>query len=107
MGFGGLKSIAKAVVKPKTWTDPKSLAGVIASPFTGGVSLALTANELMNAGNQLAASEKQKEEAKQKAIVEERELEERRKNKMASLAERGQKQSGLSALIGAGGDSLG
>jgi hypothetical protein len=112
MGLGksiskAVKGVTKAVTNPKTYKNPKTLAGVIAAPFTGGASYALTANELVNTGRGMEAAANEKERAAQEAFIEARDIEERRKQKMASLAERGQKVSGLASLIGGGNDYLG
>ena len=87
----------------------KGLAGLVAAPFTGGASLALTAKEGMDAQKQ-----EQQKKAQQNALFEERAgeireadaAEARRRKKMSDLEEQKEKVTGFSSLIGKG-DSLG
>ena len=92
----------------KAIKSPEGFAGVAAAPFTGGASLALTADaayrqkkkeEYLKRGAQKAeeANERKKE----------LETENRRLNKQLSLSEREQKKQGLASLVGSGSDTLG
>lgn len=98
MGFGkSLKKVTKSV------TSPKGFAGLVAAPFTGGASLALTGSAYMDeekAAKKKAAAKEQAAEEKRAAIQAELDTEERRKNKMASIASRQGGITGLSSLIG-------
>jgi len=94
----------------KVATNPKAIAGAIAAPVTGGASLALTAKEAYDE-NKKARKEEAEKAAQREAVLEQKReaeaTEERKKNKMASLAARGQQTSGLASLIGSGSDTLG
>ena len=88
-------------LKLKSFFTPKGIAGLIAAPFTGGASLALTAKSAMDEQKK----EEKKKQAEQIALDEQRrrsEESERKTIKMQDLEERNKRASGLSSLIGSG-----
>lgn len=88
----------------------KAVTGVVAAPFTGGASLALTAKELKDkekkkkeqAARQAA---RQAEEAAQRQSA--LELENKGLQKNLDIATRGKRKKGLSSLMGSENNSLG
>ena len=105
MGFGKIVKKATKVV-----SSPKGLAGLVAAPFTGGASLALTGKEAMDQDKAAKKKEAAKElaaEERRAAIQDELDTELRRKNKMASIAARQGGVTGLASLIGSGTEYFG
>lgn len=99
--MGLVKKIKKAV---KGATSLKGLAGIVAAPFTGGLSLYMTSYEAMK------GMQKDDKSAQMAALVQQKEAkeeEERKKIKMETLQENNQRYTGLSSLIGKHPDTLG
>lgn len=84
----------------------KAVTGVVAAPFTGGASLALTAKELKDKEKKKKEqAARQAEEAAQRQSA--LELENKGLQKNLDIATRGQRKQGLSSLMGSENNSLG
>jgi len=84
----------------------KAVTGVVAAPFTGGASLALTAKELKDKEKKKKeqAARQAEEAAQRKSALE---LENKGLQKNLDIATRGQRKQGLSSLMGSENNSLG